>query len=468
MKPYQPDAGDSRAIYTVSQLNREVRFLLEDSFPAVLVEGELSNIAMPSSGHWYFTLKDDQAQIRCAMFRNRNMRVRFRPKDGNSVQIQARLSLYEGRGDYQLIVDRMEAVGDGALRQAFEALKSKLHSEGLFDQSHKQPLPEHVRHIGVITSPTGAAVRDIITVLQRRFPSIRVTILPVSVQGQQAAAQMCEALRLANERRGCLADLDVLIIGRGGGSLEDLWSFNDEQLARAVFNSELPVVSAVGHEVDFSIVDFVADVRAATPSAAAELLSPDQNKYYQLFGAWEQRFVSLATSRISLLRQQLLSLTRRLRHPGRRLQDHAQALDRLESRLQRCFRQAIQQQRGRLQEMRTRLRLSLPTRRIARAREQLSLLDERLGAAMGNYFRQNRERIAHHGRALHALSPLATLARGYSLTRDAEGQIIRSSKQLTPGMQIETRLAEGSVLSTVAQITTDSKPSTNQPAGKKA
>lgn len=455
MKQHQPASGEEESVYTVSQLNRDVRFLLEDSFPSVLVEGELSNVAMPSSGHWYFTLKDDRAQVRCAMFRNRNMRVRFRPEEGTSIRVRARLSLYEGRGDYQLIVDRMEAVGDGALRRAFEELKTKLHGEGLFDEAHKKPLPEQVRHIGVITSPTGAAIRDIISTLRRRFPAIRVTILPVSVQGQQAAPGMIEALRVANAGRGCLADLDVLIIGRGGGSLEDLWSFNDEQLARAVFHSELPVVSAVGHEVDFSIVDFVADLRAATPTAAAELLSPDQAEYLQLFRAWEQRFTTLAERHIATLRQRLAGLTRRLRHPGRRLQEQAQSLDRLETRLQRALRNRIRQDRGRLQEMRTRLRLTQPARRIAREHEQVSLLRQRLDNAMEHSLQRSRDRIAQHGHALHAVSPLATLARGYSITLDPAGTLIRRSPQLAPGMEIETRLGEGSVLSTVNAVKSD-------------
>jgi exodeoxyribonuclease VII large subunit len=249
---------DQQRAFTVSELNSEVRSLLENNFPSVLVEGEISNFSRPASGHWYFTLKDESAQVRCAMFRSRNMAVRFKPENGAKVQLRARLSLYEGRGDYQLLVDRMEAAGDGALQKAFEALKAKLHAEGLLDADRKQPLPSTIRHIGVITSPTGAAIHDILSVLNRRFPALGITLLPVPVQGQEAAPAMIRALATANARRGPLSDLDVIIIGRGGGSLEDLWAFNDEALARAIAQSALPVISAVGHEVDFSIADFVA------------------------------------------------------------------------------------------------------------------------------------------------------------------------------------------------------------------
>src|SRR5690606_35272474 len=275
--------GTEREILSVSQLNRRAKQLLETHLPLLWVEGELSNVSQPSSGHWYFTLKDDQAQVRCAMFRNRNMLVRFKPQQGQQVLVRARVSLYEGRGDYQLIAEHMEEAGTGALQRAFEALKAKLGAEGLFDEARKRPIPTLPRHIGVITSPTGAAIRDVLTVLERRFPSIPVTVIPVAVQGKESAPQIVRALELAN-RCGLF---DVLLLTRGGGSLEDLWSFNEEAVARAVAASQLPVVCAVGHEVDFSIADFVADLRAPTPSAAAELMTPDGEDWLETFIGYE-------------------------------------------------------------------------------------------------------------------------------------------------------------------------------------
>src|SRR5690625_2927780 len=261
-------SGTGRDVLSVSQLNRRSKQILETHLPLVWVEGEVSNLSRPSSGHWYFTLKDDQAQVRCAMFRNRNQLVRFNPAQGQQLLLRARVSLYEGRGDYQLIVEHMEEAGFGALQRAFEELKTRLSQEGLFASERKRPLPTLPKHIGVITSPTGAAIRDILSVLKRRFPAVPVTVLPVPVQGKEAAPAIVSALDLANRSEL----FDVLILARGGGSLEDLWPFNEEAVARAIYASRTPVVSAVGHEVDFSIADFVADVRAPTPSAAAELV----------------------------------------------------------------------------------------------------------------------------------------------------------------------------------------------------
>ena len=267
--------NSDRLIFSVSELNRTVSQLFETQFPLLWVEGEISNFARPASGHWYLTLKDRQAQVRCAMFRNSNLRVNFTPANGSQVLVRCRVSLFEGRGDYQLIVEHMEEAGFGALQRQFDELKQKLANEGLFSPQQKKPLPTSINHIGIVTSPTGAAINDILSVLQRRFPSIKVTIFPTAVQGEQAAAQIVQAI--ANANRYTLNDrtCDALIVGRGGGSLEDLWPFNEEIVARAIAASTIPIVSAVGHEIDFTIADFVADLRAATPSAAAELLSPD-------------------------------------------------------------------------------------------------------------------------------------------------------------------------------------------------
>ncbi len=404
MSPSPPSTSrDNRNILTVSQLNRLARMLLEDSFPAVLVEGEISNLSIPSSGHWYLTLKDEQAQIRCAMFRNRNMLLRFKPKDGMQVIVKARLSIYEGRGDYQLIVEHMEQAGAGALQRAFELLKARLLQEGLFDVAHKQPLPTLPRHVAVITSPTGAAVRDIISVFRRRFPATQLTIIPVMVQGEQSAADMVRALHTINARLGCLEDVDVILLARGGGSLEDLWSFNDEGLARAIHASTLPVVSAVGHETDFTIADFVADVRAATPSAAAELLCPHQDDYQLVLQSLARKLQGNMSLRLKQLQLLLGRLGRQLRHPGRRLQEQSQRLDGLELRARRAMRTVLQ-------------------RKTLELREQ--------------------------GHALHTVSPLATLARGYAIVTEGE-QVLTSYEQTKPGATITTRLAKGVIRSKV-------------------
>ena len=276
------DSNSERQIFTISELNRRVRQLLEINLPMLWVEGEISNFACPSSGHWYLSLKDQSAQVRCAMFRNANQRVKFRPKNGTQVLVRCRAGIYEGKGEYQLIIEHMEEAGFGALQRQFEQLKAKLDAEGLFDNDNKRPIPDSINHIGVVTSPTGAAVKDILSVLKRRFPAIKVSIFPTAVQGEEATDQIVNALADANR----CEQIDALIVGRGGGSLEDLWSFNTEPVARAIAASRLPIISAVGHEIDFTIADFVADLRAPTPSAAAELVSPDslqiQNQLYRI------------------------------------------------------------------------------------------------------------------------------------------------------------------------------------------
>jgi exodeoxyribonuclease VII large subunit len=309
-------------ILSVSDLNQQVRQLLEQSFAIIQVEGEISNFVCPSSGHWYFTLKDNRAQVRCALFRNRSRFLKYRPQNGDRVLLRAKVSLYEGRGEYQLIGEYLEAAGSGELQAAFEALKQKLQLEGLFDPKHKQTLPAIPQHIGVITSATGAAIQDILSVLKRRFPAIPISLYPAAVQGDGAPTQLIQALELANRSALC----DVLILGRGGGSAEDLCAFNDEMLARKIFASTVPIVSAVGHEIDFSISDLVADVRAPTPSAAAELLSPDRDQLSQQFDIYHNRFSQLARQQLNQRQQQLEALRARLRHPGQRLQDQSQRL----------------------------------------------------------------------------------------------------------------------------------------------
>ncbi|MDT8427226.1 MAG: exodeoxyribonuclease VII large subunit [Pseudomonadales bacterium] len=404
--PTRIEPAQDQDILSVSSLNQLARSLLEGHFPNVVVEGEISNLAIPASGHWYLTLKDDNAQVRCAMFRNRNLSVRFRPSNGIQVIVRGRLSIYEGRGDYQLILEGMEEAGAGALQRAFEQLKARLAKAGLFDPELKQPMPGCVRHVGVITSASGAAIRDILSVFARRFPAITITILPVPVQGAEAPAAIVAALQTANRRAKELG-LDVLILSRGGGSLEDLQAFNEESVAQAIFASKLPVVSAVGHEVDFTIADFVADLRAPTPSAAAELLSPDQQEYWQWFSGYEQTLLGVITQILQTRHQTLKALARHLKHPGRKLQDHAQTLDRLESRLHQATLRFLQQQATRLHAL---------------------------------------------GRSLDSVSPLQTLHRGYSITRDQTGQVLRHNKNLSPGQLITTQLESGKILSKITEL----------------
>jgi len=427
-------------VLSVSQLNARARQLLEDVFPRIWVEGELSNLSRPSSGHMYFTLKDDRAQIRCALFRQNAARVRLAMRDGQQIRARGRVSLYEGRGDYQLIVDSVEAAGDGALRQAFDALKAKLQAEGLFDSEHKRPLPAHPTRIGVITSPSGAAVRDIISVFGRRAPFIELVIVPAAVQGREAAPQLVKALERADR-----AGFDAIILSRGGGSLEDLWPFNEECVARALAACQTPTISAVGHETDFSISDFVADVRAPTPSAAAELLSPDRLALLRQVEQLQRRLQQRLSERLSRARLQLDGLRRRLRHPGERLAQQAQRLDELEMRLRRALDNRLRQRSDRLQHLQTRLNTQHPGRRLQRLHEQWQQLDQRLPRAMQQQLKQQQTRLQQQVQALHLVSPLATLGRGYSILLDQQGKAVRSAGDTRPGQRLTARLHDGTL-----------------------
>ncbi len=454
------DNSRNEAPLSVSSLNRLARSLLESNFPAVAVEGEISNLAQPSSGHWYLTLKDKNSQLRCAMFRNRNQLLRFRPRNGLQVFARGRLSIYEGRGDYQLIVDSLEEAGDGALRRAFEELKAKLHNEGLFAPETKQDISRDFRHIGLITSKTGAAVRDMITVFRRRFPAIRLTLLPVAVQGADAAAEIVQAIETANDLADKLG-LDALIVGRGGGSLEDLQAFNEESVARAVYSSRLPITSAVGHEVDFTIADFVADLRAPTPSAAAELMSPNQDDYFDFIGAYRQQLAQLHANTLRNLRQTLDFLRKRLQRPDRRLQDHAQTLDRLEAGLQRAMSKQLQHRSAAIEQQRRALLISSPQVRLRQYQHELTTQSRRYSQVMQTLLASSAAKLTELGRGLNAVNPLQVLARGYSITFDEQSAILRSSAGITPGQKIHTRLADGRIESVVKSIstTTDSKAS---------
>jgi len=398
-------------IYTVSQLNQEVRALLEYALPFIWLEGEVSNLRAPGSGHLYFSLKDTRSQIRCALFRSRSfdlgssLRVNDNKiKDGMHVLVRARVSLYEERGDFQLIIEHLEEIGDGALRRAFEALKQTLNSEGLFDSAHKKALPKWPSCVGVITSHTGAAIRDILSVLKRRYPGLPVVIYPSSVQGAQAADQIVSALHLANRRKEC----DVLILGRGGGSLEDLWPFNEERVARAIYESEIPIVTGIGHEIDFTIADFVADQRAATPSAAAELISPDRTEWMTSLLRLQMQLTRTITQQFQHTTLLLNQLEKRLPHPRRRIEEQIQKLDGFT------------------------LRLSLAEKNI------LSHLREKL-----NYLMQG----------LDDISPLNTLKRGYAIVTHHD-KILQNAADVQINDQLNIRLKEGSLGAVVSWRTT--------------
>lgn len=443
-----------REVFTVSQLNRAARAVLEGSFPLIWVEGEISNLAKPSSGHLYFTLKDEVASVRCAMFRNRNLRLGFAPANGMHVLLRAQVSLYEGRGEFQLIAEHMEKAGAGALRRAFEALKQRLANEGLFDAAHKKPLPALPRRIGVVTSPSGAAIRDILTVLRRRFPAIPVIIYPTPVQGTGAAAQIAQAIRSASLRKEC----DVLIVARGGGSVEDLWSFNEEAVARAIHGCELPVVTGIGHEIDFTIADFVADRRAATPSAAAELVSPDQTEWLQQLARQQQRLTARIRDRLERGHQTLNWLERRLQqqHPGSRLRAQAQHLDELEGRLHQARRAVLRHKGVLLSELSAHLHRHIPLHRLTQLQIHHENLRQRLHDRLLLTLERKQQRLATASRALDAISPLATLGRGYAIVRKLpEQHVLRDARKAAPGDVVEARLARGRLICTVSQALDD-------------
>lgn len=435
--PFQRLGLDREAL-SVSQLNNRARLLLEDVFAQVWVEGEISNLAKPASGHLYFTLKDSQAQVRCALFRQNAARVRQALRDGLAVRVRGKVSLFEGRGDYQLILDTVEPAGDGALRLAFEALKEKLSAEGLFASERKRALPAHPQRIGIVSSPTGAVIRDIISVFRRRAPQVALTLIPTAVQGREATAQIVRALQLADR-----AGFDAIILARGGGSLEDLWCFNEEAVARAVADCVTPIVSAVGHETDVSISDFVADVRAPTPSAAAELLAPDSSDLQRRLDSLNRRLALSLRTRLSREQLRLDGLARRLRHPGERLRQQAQRLDDLDMRLRRAFAQQSTSRQERLARLDGRLHAQHPGRALALLRQRLDSLGERLPRAFELQLRQQRQQLENLVQTLHIVSPLATLGRGYSILLDERGQAVRSAAQTRPGQRLKARLSEG-------------------------
>jgi exodeoxyribonuclease VII large subunit len=437
----EPDAAAGRSVYTVSRLNKEVRTLLERGLGAVWVEGELSNFSQPASGHWYFSLKDRDAQVRCAMFRLKNAALGFTPKAGQQVLARGRVSLYEARGDYQLIVDTLEEAGVGALQRQFERLKAKLAAEGLFASERKRSLPRFPRRIAVVTSPTGAAVRDVLNILARRFPPAAVLVYPTAVQGAAAVPAIVQALELASAR----ADCDVLILARGGGSLEDLWAFNDERVARAVRACALPVVTGIGHEIDFTIADFAADARAPTPSGAAELVAPDRASCLEALSRMEARIGACMKRELRAVTTQLVSVRMRLKqaHPGMRLAHQAQRLDDLEQRLTSAALAVLHARRHRLSDSYTSLIRHSPEHLAREYRRRYEGLDSRLESAMKEYVSRLGHRIDLADRTLQAASPLATLARGFAIVTRADGSLVRDARSVAAGEEIETRLATG-------------------------
>ncbi|MBE9568309.1 MAG: exodeoxyribonuclease VII large subunit [Proteobacteria bacterium] len=453
-------------VYSVSSLNRSVANLLEQEFAWIWVEGEISNLAQPASGHIYFSLKDASAQVSCAMFKGRNRTLNFRPENGNQVLVRARVSLYQPRGNYQLIIDRMEEAGDGALRRQFDELKIKLAAQGLFDETHKQEVPGLPAGIALITSKSGAAVHDVLSVIERRFPAIPVKLFPVPVQGVEAAPAICRAIQLIGEASvaGEL-DCDVILLVRGGGSLEDLWSFNEESVARAIYDCPLPIVSGVGHEVDVTIADFVADIRAATPTAAAETVTPDQSTWSQSFDWYQQRMQQLVSDKIERQQEKCHWLHSRLQqqHPQAQLQRSRERSEELIKRLFRHGQSMLSYRRSLLVENTARLKTHNPLLRIRQNRQSIEYLNKRIQQATLNALDHKKSQLSNAATTLNAISPLKTLERGYSITlaadnlaadnlasgKDKKVKAITSVRQLKINDMIETRLTDGHIISRV-------------------
>lgn len=449
----QNSQQQSSSVLTVSQLNRQSKELLETYLHNVQVTGEISNLARPASGHWYFTLKDQRAQVRCAMFKSRTQYLKFIPKEGEQVLISASVGLYEQRGDYQLIVNSMQSAGEGALKMAYEELKARLHQEGLFNKEFKKPIPAHPQHLGVVTSPTGAAIKDVLSVLKRRFPGLPVSIYPTAVQGNEAAGQIAAAIERANRDQLC----DVLIVGRGGGSLEDLWPFNEEIVARAIFNSQIPIISAVGHEVDVSISDYAADLRAPTPSAAAELVSPDRFEWLGRFEQLERALIRSMQNRLSQQRFHLVQLIKRLRHPKAKLHENMQRLDMAQMRLHNAMQARLNERKDKLSGLNQKLQQHKPDTQLAVLKQQTQSLQQRLYTAMKQQLNDLQQRLAQKADVLNAVSPLNTLSRGYAIVTSKEGQAVRDSQTVKQGDTVYAQLHSGSLQCEVIETRPDTR-----------
>lgn len=430
-------------ILQVSELTRKVRFILESELNTVWLTGEISNFVAAGSGHWYLSLKDSKSQVRCAVFKGNNRRVRLSPRNGQQVLVRAKVSLYEPRGDFQLIIEQMEDAGEGLLRQQYELLKNKLNALGVFSQSHKKAIPEHIQSVGVITSPTGAAVKDIISVLKRRNPRINVIIYPALVQGEYASNDICHAIVQANSRQEC----DVLIVGRGGGSLEDLWPFNEESVVHAIYDSNLPVISAVGHEVDTTLSDYVADLRAATPSAAAELVASDSSELIDKISVLEQRLTQAVTRKIHTVQQQQNHLQHRLAqvHPEQQLLVQQQKHDELNLRLANVIQRLMTQSKQQPNNLQQRLMQLSPLKIITNQQEQVKRQEQRLISALQNNVQHKRDSFVNLIEQIQLVSPLATIARGYSITRNKENEVINSVSQVVLNEEITIQVTDGEI-----------------------
>ena len=435
-----PLALTDNQVLTVSALNRQARLLLEGRFNRVLVRGEISNYHRPGSGHWYFTLKDDHAQVRCAMFVNRNRYSKVQPAHGAEVMVRGRVSLYEGRGDYQIIVEHLEPVGEGALRAAFEALKERLRAEGLFDSERKKALPRFPARLAIISSRSGAALRDVLSIVQRRFPCMAVTLLPVAVQGPEAERQLLSALH----RVGALLP-DVVLLTRGGGSLEDLFAFNSEPLARAIANCPIPTVVAIGHETDITIAELAADLRGATPSAAAELVTPDGPATALQFAEFEARTGRALATRIELARHALLAMRARLIDPRQRVQQLMQRADELDERLRRAAAGSLERLRGRLDALRRSIRLLRPVERIERNGQTLKRLRATAAHLVAGRIRSGQTNLAALARTLQAVSPLDTMSRGFAIVTKPDGRPLTDAASLAVDAKIHANFRDGAV-----------------------
>ncbi len=443
-----------KQIFSVSQLNRRARQLLETHLSLLWVDGEVSNLSRPTSGHWYFTLKDDQAQIRCAMFRNRNQSVKFKLESGQQILIRGRVGLYENRGDYQLIAEHIEPAGLGELQRRFEQLKEKLAAQGLFDVTRKKELPPFPKHLGIITSPTGAALRDILHVLKRRFPLLPVTIYPCAVQGDTSATEIVAAVEKANQHSEC----DLLIVSRGGGSIEDLWSFNEEAVALTIAASRIPVICGVGHETDTTIADFVADARAPTPSAAAELASPDGDNLLQDLQSYENWFNQRAKLALANANQQLSGLRKRLRQPSDIINTHSQHLDHLQIRLHKAMEHCLRNLETRLQRIWAQHQAQNPQLRLTKLALQLDYLKERLAGAMENRLAVKHQEMSATIALLQAVSPLNTLERGYAIVQNQQGQVISHIADSSTNDSVAVTLSDGVLHCLVERIVETTKP----------
>lgn len=438
-------------ILQVSELTRKVRYILESELNTVWLTGEISNFVAASSGHWYLSLKDSKSQVRCAMFKGNNRKARLSsnsvPRNGQQVLVRAKVSLYEPRGDFQLILEQMEDAGEGLLRQQYEQLKNKLNALGVFSQDHKKTIPVHITTIGIVTSPTGAAVKDILTVLKRRSPNIKVVIYPALVQGEYASNDICHAIHQANIRREC----DVLIVGRGGGSLEDLWSFNEESVVHAIYDSVIPIISAVGHEIDTTLSDYVADLRAATPSAAAELVSSDNSELLERITILKLRLTNAITRSNAQQAQQQNHLQHRLAqvHPEQQLLVHQQKSDELSLRLTLAIKRSIIQAQQQPKQLQQRLNQLSPVKKITEHQAQVKQLKQRLTYAMQNKVQHKSELFVNLLEQLQLVSPLATIARGYSVTRNTKHEVISSVAQVAIDDEINIQVTDGLITAKV-------------------